>query len=69
MFDKEKTIELRNMTGMGLKMAREVLEEGTLTVYVHPLYEGVCWSTLGEAMQSVRLHHRPEIRSFTLTLK
>ena len=69
MFDKEKTIKLREMTGMGLKMAREVLEEGTLTVYVHPSYEGKAWSTLGEAMQSVRLHQQREIRSFTLTLK
>jgi len=69
MFDKEKTIELRNMTGMGLKMAREVLEDGSLTVYIHPSYEGKAWSTLGEAMQSVRLHQQSEIRSFTLKLK
>lgn len=69
MFDKEKTLALREMTGMGLKMAREVLENGTLTVYVHPSYEGEAWATLGEAMQSVRLHHRPGIKAFTLTLK
>ena len=69
MFDKEKTIKLREMTGMGLKMARQVLEDGTLTVYVHPSYEGKAWATLGEAMQSVRLHHRPEIKSYTLKLR
>jgi len=69
MFDREKTIQLRDMTGMGLKMARDVLEDGTLTVYVHPLYEGVAWATLGEAMQSVKLHEHREIKAFTLKLK
>lgn len=69
MFDKEKTIALIEMTGMGIKMAREVLEDGSLTVYIHPSYEGVAWATLGQAMQSVKLHEQREIKAFTLKLK
>lgn len=71
MFDKEKTIELLDMTGMSLKMAREVLEDGSLTVYIHPAYEyeGVCWSTLGEAIWSVRLHEQHEVKAYTLKLR
>lgn len=57
------------MTNMGLKMAREVLEDGTLTVYIHPLYEGKAWATLGQAMQCVKLHEQREIKAFTLKLK
>ena len=69
MFDKEKVLQLRDLTGFGLKMAREVLEDGTLTVYVHPSYEGQAWATLGEAMQSVRLHEQREVKAYTLKLK
>lgn len=69
MFNREKVLKLRNLTGFGLKMAREVLEDGTLTVYIHPLYEGEAWATLGEAMQSVQIHEQREVKAYTLKLR
>jgi hypothetical protein len=61
----DKVKKLQEMTGLGLKVSRDIVEKRQITLYIHPYYPGLAWPTMAQAQNVVKPEDWKSIYPYT----